>query len=74
MILWIQSLRALHPLTYSSTSLPPLNSAVTPITLSPSQVSWAVMSFLAGSAGGPDGLRPQHLKDLLGPLSDSPPF
>jgi hypothetical protein len=24
------------------------------------------MSFPAGSSGGPDGLRPQHLKDLLG--------
>ena len=26
-----------------------------------------VMSFLAGSAGGPDGLLPQHLKDLVSP-------
>jgi len=25
----------------------------------------AVLSFPAGSSGGPDGLRPQHLKDLI---------
>lgn len=24
-------------------------------------------AFPSGSAGGPDGLRPQHLKDLIGP-------
>ena len=44
---------------------------MTPITLSPPQVSRAVMSFPAGSAGGRDGLHPQHLKDLLRPPSDS---
>ena len=77
MILWPQlimslaSLRALNPPPYSCTSLSPLDSAMTPITLSPSQVSRAVMSFSAGSAGGPDGLHPQHLKDLLHPPSDS---
>ena len=25
----------------------------------------AIMSFPAGSSAGPDGLRPQHLKDLI---------
>jgi hypothetical protein len=30
----------------------------------------AVFSFPAGSAGGPDGLRPQHLKDILGSCRD----
>ena len=28
-------------------------------------VQKAIMSFPAGSSGGPDGLRPQHLKDLI---------
>ena len=30
-----------------------------------SDVRKAIMSFPAGSAGGPDGLRPQHLKELM---------
>jgi hypothetical protein len=30
-----------------------------------SDVKKAILSFPSGSAGGPDGLRPQHLKDLL---------
>jgi hypothetical protein len=30
-----------------------------------SAVKCAVLTFPAGSAGGPDGLRPQHLKDLI---------
>ena len=29
-----------------------------------------IRSFPVGSAGGPDGLRPQHLKDLIGPSSE----
>ena len=31
----------------------------------------AIRSFPCGSAGGPDGLCPQHLKDLLQPLRDN---
>jgi hypothetical protein len=30
------------------------------------EVARAIQSFPNGSAGGPDGLRPQHLKDLIG--------
>jgi len=30
-----------------------------------SEVRSAVLSFTAGSAGGPDGLRPQHIRDML---------
>jgi len=33
--------------------------------LSESAILAAVRSFLPGSAGGLDGLRPQHLKDLI---------
>ena len=29
------------------------------------EVRKAVLTFPAGSAGGPDGLRPQHIRDLL---------
>ena len=28
-------------------------------------VAWTIRSFLNDSAGGPDGLCPQHLKDML---------
>lgn len=36
-----------------------------PLEVSPSDIISAIQSFPAGSAGGPDGLRPQHLKDLI---------
>jgi len=29
------------------------------------EVRQAVLSFPAGSSGGPDGMRPQHLKDMM---------
>ena len=37
------------------------------IVVSPTKVKKAVTSFPAGSAGGPNGLLPQHLKDLVSP-------
>ena len=36
-----------------------------PLGVSSSEVIKVVYSFPAGSAGGPDGLCPQHLKDLV---------
>jgi len=36
-----------------------------PLQVSPSAVRAAIQSFPNGSAAGPDGLRAQHLKDLL---------
>jgi len=30
-----------------------------------SEVRKAILSFPAGSSGGPDGLRPQHIRDML---------
>ena len=35
------------------------------LSLDESGVRSAILSFPAGSSGGPDGLRPQHLKDML---------
>ena len=37
----------------------------TPLSVEESDARKAVLSFPAGSSGGPDGLRPQHLKDLV---------
>ena len=31
----------------------------------------AIRSFPNGSTGGPDGLKPQHLKDMIGPSANS---
>ena len=44
-----------------------------PLQVSSSAVRAAIQSFPNGSSAGPDGLRPQHLKDLLiGAADDSP--
>ena len=44
-----------------------------PLQVSTAAVRAAIQSFPAGSAAGPDGLRPQHLKDLLmGSATDNP--
>ena len=34
------------------------------------EVACAIQSFPKGSAGGPDGLRPQHLKDMIKPSAN----
>ena len=33
------------------------------------KIAKAIYSFPSSSAGGPDGLRPWHLKDLTGPFA-----
>ena len=43
----------------------PLPSQFPSITMDETEVRNAVLSFPAGSPGGTDGLRPQHLRDLL---------
>ena len=60
----VASLRALHP--SAPTDLrPPPTSSVAPLHATSLDVRAAIISFPNGSAGGPDGLRPQHLKDLM---------
>ena len=36
-----------------------------PVQVSEDEVASAICSFPWGSAGGPDALRPQHLKDMI---------
>ena len=43
---------------------PPSSTIAEPLTVSADEVLGAIRSFPPGSAGGPDGLRPQHLKDM----------
>ena len=40
------------------------------ISVSVDEIVCAIQSFPSGSAGGPDGLRPQHLKDMTGPSAN----
>ena len=68
----LAALRAKHP--------PPANDRRCPcnpdvarfdaIQISDKDILNAVRSFPAGSAGGPDGITPQHLKDLLATVTD----
>ena len=46
-------------------SIPPQDNNSIGMEVTSSDVIDTIRSFPAGSAGGPDGLRPQHLKDLL---------
>ena len=58
------SLTSKHPPAPEDRRKPNTNIAFEPILVSSSQVLNAIRSFPAGSSGGPDGLRPQHLKDM----------
>jgi hypothetical protein len=60
-------LKEKHPPAHSDATFPPPPSSQVSLTVNSSYVRKAVMSFPAGSTGGPDGLRPQHLKDLISP-------
>ena len=61
----LAKLQEKHPqATVKADDLPP-SSPVQSLSVDESQVRLAVLSFPAGSAGGPDGLRPQHTRDLL---------
>ena len=61
------ALQAKHPPPHPLSSIPDLVDVPDgPISVPPEMVSSAIRSFPHGPAGGPDGLRPQHLKDLLG--------
>ena len=66
------ALQAKHPPPHPLSSIPP------PLDVDPAAVRHisfeavfsAIRSFPNGSAGGPDGLRPQHLRDLTGPSAN----
>ena len=57
-------LLALHPSAPVDRRVPPAAS-VAALQVTQLEVKQAIASFPNGSAGGPDGLRPQHLKDLV---------
>ena len=53
-----------HPPSHPESAFPPPQAPDAPFVLPAQSIIKAVFSFPAGSAGGPDGVRPQHLKDL----------
>ena len=60
----LMELELLHPPALPNRWPTPVSS-VAPLSTTPAAVYAAGMAFPSGSVGGPDGLRPQHLKDLL---------
>ena len=66
------ALQLKHPPPHPDSSIPPLPQDPVAPTLSVSvdEVAKAIRSFPNGSAGRPDGLIPQHLKDLTCPSSE----
>jgi len=61
----LTKLEAKHPPAPSDRQPAPDPNQFTALQVTAEQVMKAVRSFPAGSSGGPDGIRPQHLLDLL---------
>ena len=62
----LSKLRDKHPAaSMKATDLPIPSQAAGCLLVEESEVRRAVLSFPPGSAGGPDGLRPQHIRDML---------
>ena len=67
------ALKAKHPPPHPSTMIPPPPKESTSSSLiSEEEVAQAIRSFPNDSAGGPEGLRPQHLKDLVSTSAERP--
>jgi len=62
----LAKLRDKHPAaSMKATDLPIPSQAARCYLVEESEVRQAVLLFPPGSAGGPDGLRPQHIRDML---------
>jgi hypothetical protein len=60
-------LKEKHPVSHPESSYPSFVPTEAPIEVTTTSVTKAIQSFPSGSAGGHDGLLPQHLKDLIFP-------
>ena len=65
----LAALQEKHPVPHPDTVIPPTPNPI-PVQVDPVSVARAIRSFPSGSAGGPDRLRPQHLKHLLPTAGD----
>ena len=63
-------MRRKHPAA-KATEIPEGNIPSPPIRISPTQVKKAIRSFKKGTAPGPDGMRPEHLKEALAAVSQN---
>ena len=61
----LAKLRLKHPPATMDASTMPVSQSDSGLSVGEPDVCKAIMSFPAGSSAGPDGLRPQHLKDLI---------
>ena len=64
----LAKLRLKHPPATMDASTMPVSQSDSGLSVGEPDVRKGIMSFPAGSSAGPDGLRPQHLKDLIGLL------
>ena len=61
-----------HPSPHPDSEISPIDEELsTFMTVSEEEISRGISSFRKGSAGGPDGLRPQHLKDMVSVASSA---
>ena len=65
-----------HPPLHPNSAIPPLQEDLLPhpISVTAKDVVKVIRSFPNGSAGGPDGLKPQHLKDMICPSVNTSGF
>ena len=63
----LEALKEKHPPAPENLSLPgPPDGSFVPVIATEDDVRKAILSFRAGSSGGPDGIRPGHLRTLIG--------
>ena len=64
-------LQSKHPPPHHDTYMPQntILEDIQPLMVTENEVRAAIVSFMKGSAGGPDGLRPQHLLDMIHPTT-----
>ena len=61
----LETLKSKHHPPHPDTLIPPLPETLPSITVSEWEIVGAIKSFLNGSARGLDGLRLQHMKDMI---------
>ena len=65
----LKPLKKKHPPPHQNTSFPRLGEDPSSISVSEEEIIGAIRSFPNGSVGGPDGLSPQHVKDMIRPTT-----
>ena len=65
----LEALKKIHPPPHQDTSFPPLGEESSSISVSEEEIIGAIRSIPNGSAGGPDGLNPQYMKDMIQPTT-----